>query len=83
MKLRVTPNYRRSTEMEAEAMINEGGAIRQPSMREADRALAHLRAPGVRPFWVKYLPSPVTVFFASFATSLVVALLINRPHEKA
>ncbi len=78
-------NYRRSTDLEAEAMINEGGAIRQPTMRDAEKAFARLNKPcSCRPsLWREMLHRPMNMFWAGFATGLAIALFQNRPYGKA
>lgn len=78
------PSYRRTTELEADAMINEGGAIRQPSMRDAEAAFARLNTPcsclprGWRPF----LHNRTNLFWAGFATGLAISLLEKHPGKR-
>lgn len=76
-------NYRRSTELEADAMVSEGGAIRQPSMRDAEAVYARLNKPCSchRGQWREMLRRPMNVFWAGFATGLAIAMLENHTHS--
>jgi hypothetical protein len=80
MKLDSTIRYRRTTELEADAMVNEGGALRQPSMRASMEALSHLNFPSGRreSSWKSLLHDPTAMFWAGFATGVAVSLLEHR-----
>lgn len=60
--------------MAAEAMINEGGAIHQPSRAAADEELQQLRRPHLAVRWGKML-RPNSAFWAGFFAGLAVSLL--------
>ncbi|WP_395746976.1 hypothetical protein [Prosthecobacter sp.] len=79
-----TTDYRRTTASAAEDMINEGGAIRQPSMREAKAVFSRLHGPCSchAHAWRDWLHNPTTMFWTGFATGLAISLLENHPHEK-
>lgn len=72
--------YLRSTELEAEAMINEGGAIRQPTVLHPEEppAAGGRRTASV---WRGFLHDPSAVFWTGFATGLAFSLLEKRPTE--
>lgn len=76
MRINHPIRYRRTTEMAADAMINEGGAIHQPSRAESEAGLAHLRQPRLG-HWQEML-TPTTAFWTGFATGLAVSLLERR-----
>lgn len=80
-----TSDYRRSTDAAAENMINEGGAIRQPSMREDRAAYSRLHSPcSCHAYsWREWLHNPTAMFWTGFATGLALSLLDNRTHERA
>jgi hypothetical protein len=60
-----------TTDTAANAMINEGGAIQQPSRTDAETALTFLNQPQGRweSLW-READSPTTVFWTAFATGL-------------
>ena len=68
------PAYRRTTEMAADAMINEGGAIAQPSRAESEAELHHLRHSSSWPGAF----TPAMAFWTGFATGLAVSLLERK-----
>jgi hypothetical protein len=84
MRRDLMPNYRRTTELEADAMINEGGAIRQPSLEEAEAAFAHVNPPcgGRSNQWREWLDNPTAMFWTGFATGLALSLLEKHPDGK-
>lgn len=68
-------NYLLTTEMASEAMISEGGALQQPSMREARATYARLHKPFDRwsALWHGWLHSPMAMFWTGFAAGLVLS----------
>jgi len=84
MRIHLVPNYRRTTELASDAMINEGGAIGQPSMREAEAVYARLHKPRsyLGPRWREMLNNPTAMFWTGFATGLAISLLDNHRDEK-
>lgn len=79
-------SYRRDTDMAAEAMISEGGALRQPSQEESAAALAQARrhsayhASDESPW--RGMPHPLSLFLAGVGTGLVISLLTRgRQHQ--
>lgn len=71
------PSYRRSTEMAAEDMISEGGALRQPSAAESQAALARASRRAWWHQWHKVF-TPTTAFWTGVAAGLGVALLERK-----
>ncbi len=80
-----TTNDRRATDSAADDMINEGGAIRQPSRRETEAVFSRLHSPCGRHAhaWHEWLHHPTTLFWTGFATGLAISLLENHPEEQA
>lgn len=78
-----TSNYRRTTESAADDMINEGGAIRQPTMREAAAAFSRLHSPCSchAHAWCGWLHNPTAMFWTGFATGLAISLFETHPDE--
>ena len=66
-------------------MISEGGAIRQPSMKDARADFARLtHSSSYHPGrWGEILRRPMSLFWAGFATGLAIAMLENHTHEHA
>jgi hypothetical protein len=65
--------------MAAEAMISEGGALRQPSQEQSEAALAQVREnPVYRPLPWQSLSYPAVMFLAGLATGLLISLLAHR-----
>ncbi|MDB6006795.1 MAG: hypothetical protein JWR15_3782 [Prosthecobacter sp.] len=66
-------------------MVNEGGAIRQPSRRDAEEVFARLNKPCScrSSMWREMLQHPANVFLAGFATGFAIGLLQNRTHVRA
>ena len=83
MKPHLIPNYLQTTELAADAMISEGGAIRQPSMRDAKAVFARLNKPyGCHSaLWSEWVHNPAAMFWTGFATGLVVSLLERANHR--
>lgn len=81
MKLDSTICHRRTTELEADAMVNEGGAIRQPSMAASEEAYTHLIEHTARneSSWRAVFHNPTTLFWTGFATGLALSLLEKHP----
>lgn len=81
MKLNSPLCYLRTTEMEAEAMVNEGGAIRQPTVLHPEEPhTRHGRDGGTAATaWRGFLHDPTAVFWTGFATGLAFSLLEKRP----
>lgn len=79
-----TKNYHRRTDLEADAMINEGGAVQQPSMKEAEAAFARLNKPcSCRAgLWREMLSKPMNMFWAGFAAGLAIAMCQNHAHVR-
>lgn len=73
--------------MAADAMISEGGAIHQPSMRETRTSYARLDKPCRRfsTLWHDWVHNPTAMFWTGFATGLTLSLLdtSSRPHSRA
>jgi hypothetical protein len=63
-----------TTDTGANAMINEGGAIQQPSRTDSEAALTFLNQPQGRweSLW-REAHSPTTVFWTAFATGLAIS----------
>lgn len=65
--------------MAANAMINEGGAIRQPSGKDSETALTLLNQPhGGWESLRRKMQNPTTVFWTAFATGIAISLLEDR-----
>jgi len=81
------PSYLHTTELAADAMISEGGALRQPTKREAEAAFARLNRScwSHSNLWSAWLHNPAAMFWTGFATGLAVALLerANQPGTQA
>lgn len=82
MNPHIIPSYMHTTELAADAMISEGGAIRQPSKRDAEAAFARLSKPCGWHFhlWKEWVHNPVAMFWTGFATGLAVSLLERANH---
>ena len=65
--------YRRSTDMAAEAMINEGGALRQPTLDQSEHELRHLRIPYRNLRWENIM-TPKTAFWTGVALGVILVL---------
>ena len=73
--------------MAAEAMMSEGGALRQPSQEESATALTRAR---IRPdqhahdesAWLG-MSLPLGLFFAGVGTDLVISLLMRNCRHKS
>lgn len=83
MRSHFVPNYLLTTEMEAEAMISEGGAIQQPSMQDARATYARLDRSLGR--WAalchEWMHNPAAMFWTGFATGLAFSLLDSKAHH--
>ncbi|MBE2287040.1 MAG: hypothetical protein IAE77_26525 [Prosthecobacter sp.] len=73
MKLNSPVCYLRTTELEAEAMVNEGGAIRQPTVLHPEEPPTSGRH--ATSAWRGLLHDPTTMFWTGFATGLAFSLL--------
>ncbi len=77
--------YKQDTDLAAEAMISEGGALRQPSHDESDatlaRVLRHHHSPRHPSGW-NWLNSPTMMFFIGCATGIVLSLVERRRVQK-
>lgn len=73
-------SHHSTLEMPDDAMINEGGAIRQPTMHDTEVAYEHLRDSRHChvPAWRDCLQSPTAMFWTSFATGVAISLLEPR-----
>lgn len=73
------PSYRHTTELAADAMVSEGGAIRQPTMRDTKAVYARLHHPsgGFSATVREWMQNPTTMFW----TGLVTGLVISRLHQ--
>lgn len=82
MNPHLIPSYLHTTELASDAMISEGGAIRQPSKRDAEAAFARLSQPCSWHFylWKDWVHNPVAMFWTGFATGLAVSLLERANH---
>lgn len=85
MRSLFVPNYLLTTEMAADAMISEGGAIHQPSMREARATYARLdksfgRCSALWHVWHEWVHNPTAMFWTGFATGLTLSLLDKAFH---
>lgn len=82
MRLTFDPRYRQDTDMAAEAMISEGGALRQPPLTGADAAIARAaskrRGSSRFPNILKWLDHPSSMFWIGCATGLALAILDRR-----
>ncbi len=88
MKPHLIPSYLHTSELAADAMISEGGALRQPSRRDTEAAYSRLNKPCGYHFaclWSEWLHNPVAMFWTGFATGLAVSLLerATRPVTQA
>jgi hypothetical protein len=82
MRPNFVPNYLQTTEMAADAMISEGGAIQQPSMQDARAIRARLDKSCVHhsAFWHEWVQNPTAMFWTGFATGLAISLLDRASH---
>lgn len=87
MNPHLIPSYLHTTELAADAMISEGGAIRQPSKRDAEAAFARLGKPcrWHSHVWNEWAHNPAAMFLTGFAAGLAVSLLerANHPNTRA
>jgi hypothetical protein len=87
MSPHIIPNYRHITELAANAMVSEGGAIRQPSMRDTEAVYARLHHPcGSFSATVReWMQNPAAMFWTGFVTGVAFSLLnaTNRPDTQA
>ncbi len=81
------PSYLHTTELAADAMISEGGALKQPSRRDTEAVYARLTKPcgWHSALWSEWLHNPAAMFLTGFATGLAVSLLerANHPNTRA
>lgn len=76
MRPHLTPHYRPTTDLAVDAMISEGGAIRQPSMRDSKAVLARIRKPpAIFSSLHQWAHNPTAMFWTGFATGLAISLL--------
>lgn len=65
--------------MAADAMISEGGALRQPSQQECQAVLSHVRSQPLRlSMLANAIPNPGLAFCAGVATGLLIAMLSHQ-----
>ena len=88
MKPHLIPSYLHTTELAADAMISEGGALQKPSRRDTEAASARLNNACGDHFaylWSEWLHNPAAIFWTGFATGLAVSLLerATRPVTQA
>ncbi|MDI1312867.1 hypothetical protein [Prosthecobacter sp.] len=83
MSPHLIPNYRHTTELAADAMISEGGAIRQPTMRDAQAVYARLHTPcgGFSAALREWVQNPAAMFLTGLATGLALALINQKIHR--
>lgn len=84
MRPHLAPHYRPSTELAVDAMISEGGAIRQPSMRDTKAVFARLNRP-CGSFSIslhEWMHNPTAMFWTGFATGLAISLLDKTAHTR-
>ncbi len=77
MRTTFVPNYLQTTELAADAMISEGGAIQQPRMQDAAAMCARLDKLRCHPsaFWREWTTNPMAMFWTGLATGLAISLL--------
>ena len=77
MRPTFVPNYLQTTELAADAMISEGGAIQQTTMHDAAAMCARLDKLRCNPsaFWREWTANPMAMFWTGLATGLAISLL--------
>ena len=82
MRPPMSPHYRPTTELAVDAMISEGGAIRQPSMRDTQAVFARIKRPcgSFSSSLHEWMHNPTAMFWTGFATGLAISLLGKTAH---
>jgi hypothetical protein len=84
MSPHLIPHYRPTMELAVDAMISEGGALRQPSMRDTKEVFARLGRP-CRSFSAslhEWMHNPTAMFWTGFATGFAISLLDKAAHAE-
>ena len=84
MRSHFAPNYLQTTEMAADSMISEGGAIQQPTMKDAAAMYARLDKLRCHPsaLWREWTQNPTAMFWTGFATGVAISLLNKAKHPE-
>jgi|GEM_PF-5021806 len=85
MRPHLIPQYRPTTDLAVDAMISEGGAIRQPSMRDTKAVLARIHKPsGIFSTSLhQWTHNPTAMFWTGFATGLAISLFDKAAHTES